>query len=136
VQIEHNFIHLPNLENIIVDAHFRQRDRFGRLLTFMARILEDQLRPPPVIGIGVDDGTALAIGPDGLGTVFGTGGVYPILGKSLPEIATAGTPLMWLDLPYAVLNAGATFRPADFLNATNLKTVTATGGVLNPASPY
>jgi cyanophycinase-like exopeptidase len=137
VQIEHDFIRIPSLEAVIVDAHFKQRDRFGRLFTFMARILQDQLHAPPLLGIGVDENTALAIGPDGTGTVFGGGGVYPILGQKLPDVAVTGTPLTWSEQPYMSLTAGATFRPSDFLNAPiKTPTVSATAGALSPNPPY
>jgi cyanophycinase len=42
----------------IIDQHFRQRDRLGRLLTALAY-------NPFAIGIGLDEDTAAFIGPDG-----------------------------------------------------------------------
>ena len=42
---------------VIIDQHFRQRDRIGRLLTALAY-------NPFAIGIGLDEDTAAFIGPD------------------------------------------------------------------------
>ncbi len=53
---------------IIVDQHFRQRDRMGRLLTALSY-------NPFCIGLGVDEDTAAFIGPDETLEVMGTGAV-------------------------------------------------------------
>ncbi len=53
---------------IIVDQHFRQRDRMGRLLTALSY-------NPFCIGLGVDEDTAAFIGPDETLEVVGTGAV-------------------------------------------------------------
>ena len=52
----------------IIDQHFRQRDRLGRLLTALAY-------NPFAIGIGLDEDTAAFIGPDETVEVEGSGGV-------------------------------------------------------------
>jgi len=53
---------------IIVDQHFRQRDRLGRLLTALAY-------NPFAHGIGLDEDTAAFIGPDEVLEVVGSGAV-------------------------------------------------------------
>jgi cyanophycinase len=53
---------------VIVDQHFRERDRLGRLLTALAY-------NPFATGIGVDEDTAAFIGPDDVIEVFGSGGL-------------------------------------------------------------
>jgi cyanophycinase len=53
---------------IIVDQHFRQRDRLGRLLTALSF-------NPYAIGIGLDEDTAAFIAPDDTLEVAGTGGI-------------------------------------------------------------
>ncbi len=64
---------LPFLPGIIVDTHFTERGRGSRLLAFMANwfIHHNEI----VIGIGVDDRTALCIDENNLATVYGTGSV-------------------------------------------------------------
>ncbi|MEQ1830368.1 MAG: cyanophycinase, partial [Pirellula sp.] len=62
------------LDDTITDSHFRQRDRMGRLITFMARIDADGGRIAPgatVRGIGINEQTALLVEPDGMASVIG-----------------------------------------------------------------
>jgi hypothetical protein len=51
----------------IIDQHFRQRDRLGRLITALAY-------NPFAVGIGLDEDTAAFIGPDETIEVEGSGG--------------------------------------------------------------
>ena len=53
---------------VIIDQHFRQRDRLGRLMAALAY-------NPFAIGIGLDEDTAAFIGPDRRLEVVGTGGL-------------------------------------------------------------
>ncbi len=57
----------------LIDTHFIERGRFGRLLPFLFKIYVQ--RGQNILGIGIDDQTAFCIGPDGIGTVKGTGAV-------------------------------------------------------------
>lgn len=63
------------LANTITDSHFRQRDRLGRLVTFMARLDADdaikQTSSSTVKGIGINEQTALLIEPNGSSIVVG-----------------------------------------------------------------
>jgi cyanophycinase len=53
---------------VIIDQHFRQRDRLGRLLTALAY-------NPFAVGLGLDEDTAAFIGPDDKLEVVGTGAI-------------------------------------------------------------
>ncbi len=53
---------------IIVDQHFRQRDRIGRLLAALSY-------NPFISGIGIDEDTAAFISPQGIFEVVGTGAI-------------------------------------------------------------
>ncbi len=53
---------------VIIDQHFRQRDRIGRLMTALSY-------NPFVSGIGIDEDTAAFIGPDGVFEVVGSGAI-------------------------------------------------------------
>jgi cyanophycinase len=55
-------------KEVIIDQHFRQRDRLGRLITALA------YNPRP-IGIGLDEETAAFINSDGLLEVAGSGAI-------------------------------------------------------------
>ncbi|MEO8083772.1 MAG: cyanophycinase [Ardenticatenales bacterium] len=52
----------------IIDQHFRQRDRIGRLLTALSY-------NPSFVGVGLDEDTAAFIGPDDVLTVAGSGAI-------------------------------------------------------------
>jgi len=92
VTLTNDFLHLPFLEGVITDSHFVARDRMGRLVTFLARIVEDgwaeQAR-----GIGIDEKTALAVNKDGDATVFGQGAVYFLETTGAPGVCQKNTPL-------------------------------------------
>jgi cyanophycinase len=63
------------LPSMIVDQHFQQRNRYGRLLSVIAQ-------NPSLLGLGVDEDTAGVVGPDGVMEVIGRGSVTIIDGAS------------------------------------------------------
>ena len=91
----------------IIDQHFRQRDRFGRLLTALAY-------NPFAVGIGLDEDTAAFIGPDETVEIEGSGGVAIVDGSEVTyssiDSAEEGQPVCMLGLRVHMLVAGATFN--------------------------
>lgn len=75
VRLARDFLGVPGLEATITDSHFSERARLGRLLTFMARALTEGWADE-VRGIGIDEGTALLVEPDGTATVTGAGAAW------------------------------------------------------------
>jgi cyanophycinase len=63
------------LPSVIVDQHFQQRNRYGRLLSVIAQ-------NPQLLGLGVDEDTAGVVGPDGVMEVIGRGSVTIVDGAS------------------------------------------------------
>lgn len=63
-------------KNLIIDQHFTQRDRLGRLTTAVAL-------NPRLLGIGIDEDTACLITPDGCIEVLGSGAVTVVDGQGL-----------------------------------------------------
>lgn len=61
---------LRYLDDFVTDSHFQQRDRMGRLVTFMARMDQDGLAATPR-GIGINEQTALLIEANGMARVVG-----------------------------------------------------------------
>ena len=90
----------------IIDQHFRQRDRLGRLLTALAY-------NPFAIGIGLDEDTAAFIAPDERLEVEGSGGVTIVdpaeVNFSSIDAVQDGQPVCMLGLKVHLLVAGATF---------------------------
>lgn len=70
INISTNFLTTLVMNNSIVDTHFAERDRMGRLMTFMAGL------PAAARGIGVDEATSIFFTSDGNGVVDGAGSVY------------------------------------------------------------
>jgi cyanophycinase len=90
----------------VIDQHFRERDRLGRLITALAY-------NPFAIGIGLDEDTAAFIGPDEVLEVEGTGGVTVVdaseVSFSSADSASEGQPVAILGLKVHVLVEGTTF---------------------------
>jgi cyanophycinase len=91
----------------VIDQHFRQRDRLGRLVTALAY-------NPFAIGIGLDEDTAAFIGPDNTLEVEGSGGVTVVDASQLEfssmDAVEEGQPVCLLGLTLHILVAGATFN--------------------------
>jgi cyanophycinase len=92
---------------VIIDQHFRQRDRLGRLLTALAY-------NPFAFGLGVDEDTAAFIGPDDTIDVMGAGSITIIdpTHVSFSSIAEAepGEAVTLLGATLHLLAAGASFN--------------------------
>lgn len=91
----------------IIDQHFRQRDRLGRLLNALAY-------NPFAVGLGLDEDTAAFIGPDETVEVEGSGGVTVVDGSDVSycsiDSVEEGQPVCMLGLKLHLLVAGATFN--------------------------
>ena len=91
----------------IIDQHFRQRDRIGRLLAALAY-------NPFAVGIGLDEDTAAFIGPDNTLEVEGSGAITVIDASDMQfssmDQVQEGKPVCMLGLKLHVLVAGATFN--------------------------
>ena len=91
---------------VVIDQHFRQRDRLGRLLTALAY-------NPFAVGVGLDEDTAAFIDPHRVLTVVGTGALTIFDASELTHSSIAeekeGRPVCMTNVRLHVLTAGATF---------------------------
>jgi cyanophycinase len=111
VTIVRNFLSIPTLRDTITDTHFSKRDRMGRLLVFMARILQsDDVQS--VQAIAIDEHTAVLLEPDGHGKVAGTGAAYFLKASSKAQACRPGVPLTFAHISVIKMRAGATFDTA------------------------
>ena len=103
ITIGHNdFLEIPLLENTITETHFSEREREGRLVTFIARMNESlQTR---TYGIACDEYTAVCIDSTGIGAVYGEWPEYEDYAffvqmncetGNAPEILQVGIPFTW-----------------------------------------
>ena len=72
VTISRDFLRIPLLSGIITDTHFAKRDRMGRLVVFLARILQDGWATQ-VRAIAVEENAAVLLEPDGSAKIIGAG---------------------------------------------------------------
>ena len=91
----------------IIDQHFRERDRLGRLLTALAY-------NPFAIGIGLDEDTAAFIRPGDDLEVVGSGGITVIdpvdLSYSSMDRARRGEPVSLIGVKLHILISGGRFE--------------------------
>ena len=92
------------LPEAIVDQHFIRRERHNRLLSAV-------LERPSLLGVGIDESTALEVGPDGRWRVIGESAVLiydarkaRITGRGLPLLGATG-------LRVHLLPAGSVYDP-------------------------
>jgi cyanophycinase len=92
---------------VVVDQHFRQRDRLGRLLTALAF-------NPFATGIGLDEDTAAFIAPDETFEVVGTGAITVVdpseLAFSSMDSAKRQEPVSLINVRIHVLIQGGTYN--------------------------
>src|SRR5271170_3831877 len=109
VTISRDFLHIPLLAGIITDTHFAKRDRMGRLLVFMARILQDGWAKQ-VRAIAVEEGAAVLLEPDGQAKVIGSGPAYFLDAKGPPENCRQKVPLTFKGISVHRAPAGTSFN--------------------------
>ncbi|HVD81252.1 MAG TPA: cyanophycinase [Propionibacteriaceae bacterium] len=93
------------LRGIMIDQHFEQRNRYGRLLSLVAQ-------SPSLLGLGVDEDTAAVIHDGSRLSVVGRGAVTVVDGQHLISNAFAAkrtTPLLMSGAVIHILPAGSQF---------------------------
>lgn len=95
------------LEEVVIDQHFAQRGRLGRLLIGVAQ-------NPFVLGVGIDEDTAVLVEPDAVFRVLGskTVAVIDASGADYVNISelSPGEPLTLINVKVHVLSRGAGFN--------------------------
>jgi cyanophycinase len=69
-------------KDMVIDQHFAERGRIGRLLAVVAQ-------NPRVLGVGLDENTAIALSPTSEFRVLGEGAVYVVDGSSVTDTNVA-----------------------------------------------
>jgi cyanophycinase-like exopeptidase len=112
VTLDRDFLHLPHMNGLITDQHLIERDRMGRTLTFMARIVRDGWQTESR-SIAIDRETAVLVDASGDATIVAnpdhpTPYAYFIRG-GLPEICEPKTPLTYRNLTVFRAQPGSRF---------------------------
>ncbi len=109
VTLVRDFLRIPHLENLITDSHFVTRDRMGRSLGFLARIMKDGWSQSPR-EIAIDEKSAVLVEADGKATVVGSGsGAYFLRPAHAPEVCQEGMPLTFQDVAVYRVPSGGHF---------------------------
>jgi cyanophycinase len=123
--LDRDFLALPNLRGLITDQHLIERDRIGRTITFLARLVHDGWTAQGR-AIAADRETALHVDPeDGTAEVLATPPhatpyVYFLRTPGPPEVCATGTPLTYRNVAVYRIGPGGTF---------DLDTWTGRGGI-------
>ncbi len=103
----------------IYDSHFVTRDRMGRTIVFLARIIDNGWSATPR-DIGIDEHTAVLVTPNGQGTMVGTGAAYFLQAPGPAEVLVPRVPLTYHNIGVYKVPQGGSF---------NLSTWNGSGGV-------
>ena len=114
----------PLLAGFLVDTHFSERERLGRLIAFTARADSDG---QPGIGIGIDEETSLTLDGDTL-LVEGAGDAWLV--RVTTSTVSPGSPLQAQAL-VAPLSLQSTWPPDSSEQAAGAVVVVVTDGVLD-----
>ena len=93
------------LPGVVVDQHFDQRNRYGRLLSLVAQ-------NPSLLGLGIDEDTAAVISGGRFLEVVGRGSVFVVDGRTAltnAAVATRTSPLLVSGAVVHALPAGSRF---------------------------
>jgi cyanophycinase-like exopeptidase len=114
VTLDRDFIALPRLRRVLTDQHLQERDRIGRTVVLLARLMRDGWDPDPR-AIAADRETALHIDPaDGTAEVFSTADhptpyVYFLRPTQPPERCEPGQPLTLQNVDVYRIGPGGRF---------------------------
>jgi cyanophycinase len=118
VTVGKDFLRISSLRNTITDSHFHARDRMGRTLAFLARMLEPgKLREARAIA--VDERSAALVDAGGKVKIDGEGMVYFIRVNRPAAICKPGVPLSFRGISVYRVPPGGGF---------DLRTWTSQGG--------
>ena len=130
VVVVRGFLKNPLLADTITDSHFVKRDRMGRLLVMMARVL-DEGRVKELRGIGIDQETAVLLEGDGTATVVGRGAAYFLRAGIRPAKLKAGEPLNFGPVSAVKLSQGGRFYLKSWIGETSPYAYTVKAGVVH-----
>ena len=112
ITLDRDFLRLPHMDGLITDQHLIERDRLGRTLAFMARIVADGWAAESR-SIAIDRETAVLVDRDGQASIVANGDhptpyAYFIRGGR-PEICQPGVPLTYRNLSVFRAQPGSRF---------------------------
>ena len=139
ITLDRDFLLLPHMSGVITDQHLIERDRLGRTLTFMARIVADGWAPESK-AIAIDRETAVLVEADGSATVVAnadhpTPYAYFLRG-GVPEVVSPKTPLTYTNVSAQRVQPGSTFNLTSWTGTSvTAYTLNVQAGVVTSTQP-
>jgi len=134
--LDRDFLVLPQLGGLITDQHLIERDRMGRTLAFLARLVKDGFATQ-AHAIAADRETALHVDPTtGAAEVFSTPThptpfVYFLTTPGAPEVCNPGVPLTYRNIAVYRIAPGNSFDLSRWRGTGGIAyTLSAEAGVL------
>jgi cyanophycinase len=113
VTVRRNFLDISILKDTLTDTHFRKRDRMGRSLAFLSRIVQDGWSANPR-EIAVEERAAVLLEPSGAATVVGFGPVYFLRVTEAPSVCRPNEPLSIAGIAVHRVDPNGKFDVADW----------------------
>lgn len=141
VTLVRDFLKISLLQNTLTDTHFAKRDRLGRTLGFLARLMQDGWSTSPR-EVAVDEKSAVLVEADGKSTVVGSGrGAYFLRPTAAPAVCRQGTPLTFQNVAVYRVSPGGHFDlPTWTGEGGSAYSLSVDGGVIHSTqadgSPY
>ena len=135
VVLRRDFLEIAILRNVLTDTHFQARDRMGRTIAFLARIVQDGWASQPR-AIGIDEKTAVLVGGDGKASVVGSSAAYFLSVNEAPKVCHPGTPLTFHNISVYRVRAGGQFDLATWRGSGgDLYSLSVDAGVIRSTQP-
>ena len=135
--LDRDFVALPQLGGLITDQHLQERDRMGRTVAFLARLVKDGWSAEGR-AIAADRETALHVDPvTGSTEVLSTPDhptpfVYFLTTPGPPEVCLPGTPLTYRNVAVYRIGPGGSFDLSRWRGTGGIRyTLSAEAGVLS-----
>jgi cyanophycinase len=139
ITLDRDFLRLPHMTGIITVLHLIERDRLGRTLTFMARIVADGWAPASR-AIAIDRETAVLVDAEGRATIVAnadhpTPYAYFLRGGT-PQVVAPRTPLTYLNIEVQRAAPGSRFNlPTWRGSGVTIYTLDVRDGVITSSQP-
>jgi cyanophycinase-like exopeptidase len=138
--LDRDFVSIARMAGLITDQHLIERDRMGRTVAFLARLVKDGWTTTGR-AIAADRNTSLLVDPaTGNAEVLSTPGwatpyVYFLQTPGPPEVCAAGTPLTFRNVAVYRIAPGATFDLGHWSGHGGVAyTLSANAGVLTSSN--
>ncbi len=113
VTLGSGFLEVPFMQDILTDQHFVKRNRLGRSIGFLARILQDGMATS-IREIAVDERNVVLVDDHGNASLVGKGAAYFLHPTSSPDVCQPGKPLTFRNIEVYKMKRGGSFKLNDW----------------------